>query len=138
MATIAQPTKATARPRGIRSKVDSSRADSRVKITLYLVAGLLAVVIFVAPLLWFLMRSLLPGAVISAPPNSSTFFRLTFNTFSVLANQRTRALMDTMDAETGWWVFTGDVVEFALSGLLDHPVMGESRSFQLQRPPTLG
>jgi multiple sugar transport system permease protein len=63
------------------------RAESRVKIVLYVLAGILAVVVFVVPLLWFLMRSLQPGDTIAAVPDRSTFFKFTFNNFRGLAGQ---------------------------------------------------
>jgi multiple sugar transport system permease protein len=44
-------------------------------------------VVFVTPLLWFLLRSLQPGATISAAPQRSTFFHFSFANFRGLAQQ---------------------------------------------------
>jgi multiple sugar transport system permease protein len=65
----------------------AGRSESRVKVVLYVLAGILAVVVFVVPLLWFLMRSLQPGDTIAAAPDRSTFFKFTFNNFRGLAGQ---------------------------------------------------
>src|SRR5919112_4069470 len=65
----------------------AGRAESRTKIVLYLVAGVLAVLVFVVPLLWFLLRSLQPGDTIAAAPDRSTFFQLSFDNFRGLASQ---------------------------------------------------
>src|SRR5919112_1555793 len=65
----------------------AGRAESRTKIVLYLVAGVLAVVVFVVPLLWFLLRSLQPGDTIAAAPERATFFKFTFDNFRGLAGQ---------------------------------------------------
>jgi len=45
------------------------------------------VIVFVVPLLWFLMRSLQPGAVIAAPPDASSFFDLSTDNFRGLRAQ---------------------------------------------------
>jgi multiple sugar transport system permease protein len=87
MATVAQRPDARSTPRSIPAQGSAGRSEDRVKIVLYVIAGFLAVVVFVVPLLWFMMRSLQPGAVISAPPDGSTFFKLTFDNFRALASQ---------------------------------------------------
>ena len=87
MTTVAQRVKAPPTPRRTRMTASAGRAESPVKRFLYVLAAILAVVIFVVPLLWFLMRSLQPGAVISAAPAPSTFFKLTFANFQGLAGQ---------------------------------------------------
>jgi multiple sugar transport system permease protein len=87
MTTVAQPVNARPKPRKIRATASTGRADSRVKIVLYVLAAILTVVVFVAPLLWFLMRSLQPGATISAAPEHSTFFKLTLANFQGLARE---------------------------------------------------
>jgi multiple sugar transport system permease protein len=53
---------------------DRDDREARVKRTLYLLAAVLSVLVFVVPLLWALMRSVQPNAVITAPPQASTFF----------------------------------------------------------------
>jgi multiple sugar transport system permease protein len=81
--------RADTRPRARRTRATgrAGRAESRVKIVLYVLAGVLAVVVFVVPLLWFLLRSLQPGDTIAAAPDRSTFFKLTFDNFRGLADQ---------------------------------------------------
>lgn len=58
--------------------------DSRIKRGLYLGGGLLASLVFVVPLLFALIRSLQPSDVISAAPDSATFFQLTLGNFASL------------------------------------------------------
>lgn len=58
--------------------------DSRTKRWLYLIGGLLAILVFVVPLLFALIRSLQPSDVISAAPDPSTFFQLTSKNFGAL------------------------------------------------------
>jgi multiple sugar transport system permease protein len=54
-------------------------------IILYGAAAVLAIVVFVVPLLWALMRSLQPGDTITAPPDAATFFDLTWDNFRGIA-----------------------------------------------------
>jgi multiple sugar transport system permease protein len=80
---------ASTRPKPRRPTVVASRArsESRVKVTLYLTAAVLSVIVFVVPLLWALMRSLQPNATITAAPDHSTFFKLTFANFRGITDQ---------------------------------------------------
>jgi multiple sugar transport system permease protein len=87
MTTVAQRAPGGPTPSRTTAPASAGRAESRVKIVLYILAAILAVVVFVVPLLWFLMRSLQPGAVVSAAPQRSTFFKLTFGNFRALAGQ---------------------------------------------------
>jgi multiple sugar transport system permease protein len=87
MATTTVRTPA-ARPAAREQEAASGRrADSRVKVILYLVAAFLAVVVFVVPLCWALIRSLQPNATITAAPSLSTFFKLTLENFRGIAEQ---------------------------------------------------
>ena len=61
------------------------REKSNTKLVLYVVAGVLSLVVFVVPLLWALMRSLQPNDTITAVPDASTFFKLTFANFRGIA-----------------------------------------------------
>jgi multiple sugar transport system permease protein len=87
MSTVAET--GTARPRSRRTPATPTAGgtERRVKVTLYLLAGILAVVVFVALLLWFLLRSLQPNATISAAPKASTFFKLTWHNFTGLIHE---------------------------------------------------
>ena len=58
-----------------------NRRESSAKRVLYLVAAVISVIVFVVPLLWAFMRSFQPNAVITAPPDASTFFHLSFGNF---------------------------------------------------------
>ncbi|UQU62993.1 carbohydrate ABC transporter permease [Couchioplanes caeruleus] len=83
MVTIRQ-----ARPtavRGVRAAVHGPGEHGHIKIILYVVAAALSLVVFVVPLLWALMRSLQPNDTITAAPQASTFFRLTWDNFRGIA-----------------------------------------------------
>ena len=60
------------RPAGARSgrSHPDGRSESRTKVLLYGLAAVLAVAVFLAPLLWALLRAFQPNAVITAAPNS--------------------------------------------------------------------
>lgn len=62
------------------------RPEARVKRVLYLLAAALSLVVFVVPLVWALMRSVQPNAVITAPPDSATFLDLTLENFRGLGD----------------------------------------------------
>jgi multiple sugar transport system permease protein len=65
----------------VRPATGRPREKSNTKLILYVVAGALSLVVFVVPLLWTLMRSLQPSDTITAAPDLSTFFKLTFDNF---------------------------------------------------------
>ena len=67
------------------ARTGGSRAD-RTKKTLFVIAGVLAVIVFVVPLLWAMMRSLQPNSVITAAPDPATFFGFTLDNFRGLAS----------------------------------------------------
>jgi multiple sugar transport system permease protein len=89
MATIAQQPVETSRSRRRPAARGGGggRSEDRVKSILYWLSAFLTVIVFVVPLLWFLMRSLQPGTVIAAPPDPSTFFDLSFDNFRGLRAQ---------------------------------------------------
>ncbi|WP_298806809.1 carbohydrate ABC transporter permease [uncultured Pseudokineococcus sp.] len=62
----------------------AGHAESRTKVVLYVTAGVLAVVVFLAPLLWALLRAFQPDAVITSAPSWSSFFDLTTSNFTRL------------------------------------------------------
>jgi multiple sugar transport system permease protein len=88
MTTVVEPTEVrpARRRRPAPTRVERS-GDSRVKIILYLLAAFLAVVVFVVPLLWALMRSVQPNATITSAPDRSTFFKLSLENFRGIADQ---------------------------------------------------
>lgn len=80
----------TARPpvgHGTGRYQGEGRQESRVKRLLYVVAAALAVVVFVVPLLWALIRSLQPSTTITAAPDLHTFFRLSLTNFRGILTQ---------------------------------------------------
>jgi multiple sugar transport system permease protein len=107
MATVAQRTSDKA-PARAQVPVGRSRPDSRVKIVLYATAALLAVIVFLVPLVWALMRSLQPNATITSPPKLSTFFDLTFDNFRGIADQGhiPRAIANSLIVSGGTAILT--------------------------------
>ena len=89
MATAVAPGSSTkVRSRGGRETAPRSSGPSepRVKRLLYVTAFVLSLVVFVVPLLWALMRSVQPAAVITAAPDPATFFDLTLENFRGLGS----------------------------------------------------
>jgi len=66
---------------GLGARTSRNRRESGAKRTLYVLAAVISLVVFVVPLLWALMRSFQPNAVITAPPDPATFFHLSFGNF---------------------------------------------------------
>jgi multiple sugar transport system permease protein len=64
-----------------------TRRSGGIKTILYVFAGILSVIVFVVPLLWALIRSVQPNDVITAAPDASTFFQLTWDNFRGIAEQ---------------------------------------------------
>lgn len=83
MATMSAPSRTVrpARHRAAGAAPANARSESRVKVVLYVLAAVLSLVVFVVPLVWALLRSLQPNAVITAAPDRSTFFDLTPDNF---------------------------------------------------------
>lgn len=75
-------------PRSRRpSRKSSENRDSRTKRIGYVVGGAGAFLVFAVPLVFALIRSLQPNAVVVSAPDSGTFFDLTLENFRALANQ---------------------------------------------------
>jgi len=88
MATMAQPVETSrTRHRPAARSGGGGGSEDRVKSILYWLSAFLTLVVFLVPLLWFVMRSLQPGTVIAAPPDPSTFFDLSFDNFRGLRAQ---------------------------------------------------
>ncbi|WIB67340.1 carbohydrate ABC transporter permease [Curtobacterium sp. MCBD17_035] len=58
--------------------------DTRVKRTLYVIAGVGSALVFGVPLLWAILRAFQPETVITAPPTWSTFFHLEMANFRTI------------------------------------------------------
>ncbi len=74
----------------------AGRAEPRAKVTLYVVAGVLAVLVFLVPLLWTLLRAFQPNDVIVAAPDSSTFFHLGVQNFQGLSGNILRGVGNSL------------------------------------------
>jgi multiple sugar transport system permease protein len=109
MAIASTPNRTRARSVARHAPVTGGdRPENRAKLTLYVLAGVLSVVVFVVPLAWALLRSLQPAATITAPPDSSTFFHLTLGNFRNLSHIATipKAIVNSVIVSVGTAVLT--------------------------------
>jgi multiple sugar transport system permease protein len=108
MTQVAERPTRTKEPRTSQVPVGRPRPDSRVKILLYVLAGVLAVIVFLVPLVWALMRSLQPNSTITSTPSLSTFFKLTFTNFRGIASQGhiPRAVLNSLIVSGGTAILT--------------------------------
>ncbi|MEZ0491705.1 carbohydrate ABC transporter permease [Kineococcus sp. TBRC 1896] len=80
----------TSTPHGVRVRTargggPSGRAESRTKVTLYWLGGILATLVFLVPLAWSVLRSFQPNdAIVAADPDVGDLFALTTANFSAL------------------------------------------------------
>lgn len=135
MATVSA-TRRVARPPRRRPPgraATSGRAESRVKILLYVLAAVLSVVVFLVPLAWALLRSLQPGAVITAAPDWSTFFRLTLDNFGNLSSigKLPRAIGNSLIVSVGTAVLTALLATAAGYGFGRFRFRGSGAAFAL-------
>ena len=105
MVTTTRPAPARTAPRPAHAV---TQRGTDVKRILYVVAGVLSLLVFVVPLAWALMRSLQPGDVITAPPQMSTFFKLTWTNFRGIAadGHIPRAVLNSLIVSIGTAVLT--------------------------------
>jgi multiple sugar transport system permease protein len=109
------------------------RAENNVKIFLYVVAGVLSLLVFVTPLLWALLRSLQPNAIITAAPNRSTFLDLTagnFHHISAIGNIP-RATLNSLIVSAGTAVLTSLLATAAGYGFGRFKFRGSTVAFAL-------
>ena len=86
MATTQRPAApATVAPPTVRGR--GSRGDSRTKLVLYGLAAVLAVGVFVVPLVWSILRAFQPNSVITSPPSSSSLSHLSLTNFQGLTSE---------------------------------------------------
>jgi multiple sugar transport system permease protein len=109
------------------------RPEVRVKRTLYLLAGVLSLLVFVVPLLWALMRALQPNEVITAPPDASTFFDLTVDNFRALTSFGTigQAVVNSLVVSLGAATLTALIATAAGYGFASFRFHGATLAFAL-------
>lgn len=85
--------RAPSRPRGHAHQGSVAHPrDTRVKRTLYVIAGVGAALIFGLPLLWAVLRAFQPNDVIVAAPTWSTFFSFGWQNFQAIFAPSSRLL----------------------------------------------
>jgi len=87
MATTVERPAAPARAARPAPAGRGGRGESTTKRTLYVLAGVLAVVVFVAPLVWAVLRAFQPNSVITSAAGWSSLTKLSFGNFEGLASE---------------------------------------------------
>ena len=116
-----------------RAPARSAGRGPQIKIILYGTAAVLAVVVFVVPLAWALMRSLQPGDTITAPPDAATFFDLTWDNFRGIAAEGhiPRAVGNSLIVSLGTAVLTTLLATLAGYGFGRFTFRGANWAFAL-------
>jgi multiple sugar transport system permease protein len=126
---------ATAAPStsGLGARTSRNRRESSAKRTLYVLAAVISLVVFVVPLLWALMRSFQPNAVITAPPDPATFFHLSFGNFRGITTFGTigRAVGNSLVVSVGAAILTTLVATAAGYGFGSFRFRGATVAFAL-------
>ncbi|HEX5560128.1 MAG TPA: carbohydrate ABC transporter permease [Nocardioidaceae bacterium] len=126
---------ATAAPStsGLDARTSRNRRESSAKRTLYVLAAVISLVVFVVPLLWALMRSFQPNAVITAPPDPATFFHLSFGNFRGITTFGTigRAVGNSLVVSVGAAILTTLVATAAGYGFGSFRFRGATVAFAL-------
>jgi multiple sugar transport system permease protein len=87
MATTVERPAAPVRPRRSAPAGRGGRAESSTKLTLYLLAGILAVLVFVVPLVWAVLRAFQPNDVITSPAGLGSLSELNVGNFQGLTSE---------------------------------------------------
>lgn len=126
---------ATAAPStsGLDARTSRNRRESSAKRTLYVLAAVISLVVFVVPLLWALMRSFQPNAVTTAPPDPATFFHLSFGNFRGITTFGTigRAVGNSLVVSVGAAILTTLVATAAGYGFGSFRFRGATVAFAL-------
>jgi len=87
MATTLERSTVAARPQRSAPGERGGRGEGRTKLVLYVLAAVLAVVVFVVPLVWAVIRAFQPSDVITSPTNSASLSDLSLDNFRGLASE---------------------------------------------------
>jgi multiple sugar transport system permease protein len=87
MATTLERSTAPARPRRSATGARGGREEGRTKLVLYVLAAVLAVVVFVVPLVWAVLRAFQPSDVITSPTDSASLSELGTGNFRGLTSE---------------------------------------------------
>jgi len=87
MATTMERPAARTRPTRSAPAGRGGRGESNTKITLYVLAGVLGVVVFVVPLIWAVLRAFQPNSVITSAGGLSSLSKLSLSNFRGLASE---------------------------------------------------
>jgi multiple sugar transport system permease protein len=87
MATTIERPAARTRPARSAPAGRGGRGESSTKLTLYVLAGVLGVVVFVVPLIWAVLRAFQPNSVITSASGLSSLSKLSLGNFRGLASE---------------------------------------------------
>jgi len=87
MATTIERPAVRTRPARSAPAGRGGRGESNTKLTLYVLAGVLGVVVFVVPLIWAVLRAFQPNSVITSPAGLSSLSKLSLGNFQGLASE---------------------------------------------------
>src|SRR3954451_17047327 len=87
MATTIERPAVRTRPARSAPAGRGGRGESNTKLTLYVLAGVLGVVVFVVPLIWAVLRAFQPNSVITSATGLSSLSKLSLDNFRGLASE---------------------------------------------------
>jgi multiple sugar transport system permease protein len=87
MATTIERPAVRARPTRSAPAGRGGRGESSTKLTLYVLAGVLGIVVFVVPLVWAVFRAFQPNSVITSAGGLSSLSHLSLGNFQGLASE---------------------------------------------------
>jgi multiple sugar transport system permease protein len=87
MATTIERPAVRARPSRSAPAGRGGRGESSTKLTLYVLAGVLGIVVFVVPLVWAVLRAFQPNSVITSAGGLSSLSHLSLGNFQGLASE---------------------------------------------------
>ncbi len=105
----------------------------RRSTVVYVLAGILAVVVFVGPLVWAVLRSFQPAAVITAPPSWDVLTELSWNNYDGLINDVgiNRYVVNSLIVSLATAVLTAVVSTLAGYGFARFRFRGSGLAFSL-------
>ena len=108
-------------------------ARDRAGFALYLTAGALASVIFLAPLVWAVLRSFMPGTMVIEPPSGADFSHLTTANYTGLiqANDILHNVLNSLLVAVGTGALTAVIATLAGYGFARFGFRGSGLVFAL-------
>lgn len=108
-------------------------ASARIRTALYAVIGTVVSILFVAPVLWSVLRSLQPGAQIAGPAAGQSFTELSFENYVGLINNIGAGsyIWNSLTIALGSAVLSVVITTLAAYALVNYPFRGSNVAFAL-------